>query len=169
MARGCFKRLQRIQGKKCAAYSSCNKKLHEVQNKGVCLEHRSGTICSSQRVVTGDFGARAVWQYRAAATSMLPCSKKYNSCHNSMYYYAQSALHVRLSWSAAEWLADFSSRRRHEDESFKQPSKTAVPFCAAVVICVALGSHLTPRTLLQGWRHGHDRPDADERGRLQGK
>jgi hypothetical protein len=30
----------------------------------------------------------------------------------------------------------------------KQPSTTAVPFCAAVVICVALGSHLTPRKLL---------------------
>ena len=47
----------------------------------------------------------------------------------------------------------------------KQPSTTAVPFCAAVVICVALGSHLTPRKLLQGRRHGLDR--ADERGRLE--
>ena len=47
----------------------------------------------------------------------------------------------------------------------KQPSETAVPFGAAVVICVALGSHLTPRKLLQGWSPGHDRPDAEERRR----
>ena len=51
----------------------------------------------------------------------------------------------------------------------KQPSETAVPFCAAVVICVALGSHLTPRKLLQGRSPGQDRPDAEERGRLQGE
>ena len=47
----------------------------------------------------------------------------------------------------------------------KQPSETAVPFCAAVVICVALGSHLTPRKLLQGRSPGQDRPDAEERRR----
>ena len=51
----------------------------------------------------------------------------------------------------------------------EQPSTTAVPFCAAVVICVALGSHLTPRKLLQGRRHGDDRADAEERGRLEGE
>ena len=51
----------------------------------------------------------------------------------------------------------------------KQPSETAVPFGAAVFICVALGSHLTPRKLLQDWRHGQDRPDAERRGRLQGE
>ena len=51
----------------------------------------------------------------------------------------------------------------------KQPCTTAVPLCAAVVICVALGSHLTPRKLLQGRRHGHDRADAEGRGRLEGE
>ena len=51
----------------------------------------------------------------------------------------------------------------------KRPSETAVPFGAAVVICVALGSHLTPGKLLQDWRHGDDRPDAERRGRIQGE
>ena len=49
----------------------------------------------------------------------------------------------------------------------KQPSETAVPFCAAMVICVALGSYLTPRKLLQGRSPGQDRPDAERRGRIQ--
>ena len=51
----------------------------------------------------------------------------------------------------------------------KQPFETAVPFGAAMFICVALGSHLTPRNLLQGRSPGQDRPDAEERGRLRGE